>query len=144
MKGPAISRWLFALVGLLLLASCAPASQSAATPAIAGPRHTVTLFFSAEVWGGLPFAVAEKQRTLAVAVAGQSIERLERPIPYEISNDRVQVQRFLAIYEVDGQGAVPKLRSGYELRLSLPSDPPQQISLTNRATGFRYAVRLGN
>lgn len=123
------------LVGSLFLvnlASCVPATSA---------RH-LEFFFSEEVWGGSPFDEAQKKQLFVEALKTRDSQSISQAIPFEINDTSVTVKRFAALYEVDANLGLPKVRSGYLLELSLGSAPPERITLTNRLTGVSWSVNL--
>jgi hypothetical protein len=122
------------LVGLV---SCVPATTT---------KH-LEFFFSEDVWGGSPFDEAQKKQLFVAALKTRGSESISKDIPFALVNtvgndDSVTVKRFAALYEVDANLGLPKVRSGYVLELALGSTPPERITLINTLTGVSWAIKL--
>jgi hypothetical protein len=117
---------------LVSLVSCVPTVSTS---------H-LEFFFSEEAWGGSPFNETEKKDLFVAALKARDSERISEEIPFEISDTSVTVKRFTALYEVDANIGLPKVRSGYVLELSLGTTPPERVTLTNMLTGVSWAIRL--
>jgi hypothetical protein len=122
----------FIMLASLSLTSCAPATQD---------MH-LEFFFSEQVWGGSPFNEVQKKQVFVTALKARDTERISEPVPFEISNTSIRVKRFAALYEVDANLGLPKVRSGYVLELSLGATPPERITLTNTFTGVSWSIKL--
>jgi hypothetical protein len=123
---------LFVFVSLVAFTSCVPAMTT---------RH-LEFFFSEDVWGGSPFDEAQKKQLFVAALKTRDSERISQDVPFEINDASVIVKRFTALYEVDANIGLPKVRSGYVLELGLLSTPPERITLTNKLTGVSWSIKL--
>jgi hypothetical protein len=132
-KGGGINlRWRMMLCGVVIVLGCA-----ACIPVL---NQRITLFFSAEVWGGSPFSEDDKQQTFIRALKSRQSEILIRAIPFEETS--LIVKRVYAVYEVNARVGLPKIISGYRVELELPADPPERITLLNQLTGVSWSIRL--
>lgn len=122
----------FVLLLIVGLTSCVPAVQ--------GKR--LEFFFSEQIWGGSPFSEEQKKQLFVNALKGKKSESISQPVPFEISAALVVVTRFDALYEVNANLGLPKVRSGYLLELALPANPPERVTLTNTLTGVSWSVKL--
>lgn len=128
------------LLLLAVLSACAPAVEPEAA-------RVVSLTFSADAWGGLPFTAEARQRAMVEAVLGRGVQRLEQAIATTVevqpASALLSVQQFTAFFEVDARDGLPIVTSGYRLELQLAQDiPVVHARLTNRATGTTRGLRL--
>ena len=106
-------------------------------------RQQVSLFFSAEVWGGSPFSEIEKKQVFVEALKSKQSAFLLRLVPFEILESSVLVSNFVAVYEVNARVGLPQIKSGYRVELDIPlSKPPERITLVNKLTGVSWSIRL--
>jgi len=131
-----------ALCGLLL--SCAgPLETADARPGSAQEQQLVSFYFSAEVWGGVPFTDAQKQQVMVEAMLSGERSHLEREVVHLLDTPGVQVRRFAAVFEVNGSVRPPAMRSGYELELLVPRGREAlMVELVNGETGVVNLVRV--
>ncbi len=129
-----ISWWRGFMCCVYLLLGCV-----ACVPSNLSSQH-LTLFFSAEVWGGSPFSEAERKETVVRALKSKASEVLLREVGFEESTSIVK--RVFAIYEVNARTGLPRIRNGYRVELELPSNPPERITLVNQFTGVRWSIRI--
>jgi hypothetical protein len=130
-----LKRLVYALslfMGLVTLTNCVPATQ----------QNHLEFFFSEDVWGGSPFDEAQKKQLFVAALKTRDSERISQDVPFEINDASVIVKRFTALYEVDANIGLPKVRSGYVLELALGSTPPERVTLINTLTGVSWAIKL--
>jgi hypothetical protein len=123
---------LFVFVSLVAFTGCVPATTA---------RH-LEFFFSEDVWGGSPFNEAQKKQLFVAALKTRDSERISQDVPFEISDASVTVKRFSALYEVDANIGLPKVKSGYLLELALSPTPPERVTLTNTLTGVSWTIKL--
>lgn len=69
------------------------------------------------------------------------MRRMIRDVPFEVTPDQA-VDRFVAVFEVDGRRSPPALRSSYDVLLYQLEDPPHELLLTNALTGVSWTVKL--
>lgn len=147
-----------AAVVLTLLSASAKGSTSSASGLGAGAvsltatssagaeQRTVTFFFSAEAWGGTPFSVQEKQEAMARAMLASGPVRLEKRVVHLITAQggaEAHVRNFTAVFEVDAGVRPPRMRTGYELELSVPRlARTLEVELVNGETGVVNIVRV--
>ena len=106
-------------------------------------QRLVTFFFSERAWGGLPFSEAEKQQVMAEAMVTGKLAHIEADVTHLLSAPEARVQRFVAVFEVDGSVRPPLLRSGYELELLVPhSRKALSVELENGETGIVNRVEV--
>ncbi len=126
-----------------ILASCAGPLDAGPRPEGSREQRLVSLYFSAEAWGGVPFSEAQKQQAMVAAMLSREHSGLEHEVAHVLDTPGVQVRRFAAVYEVDGGAHPPALRSGYELELLVPhSEDNLTVELVNGETGVTNLVRV--
>jgi hypothetical protein len=118
---------------LVSFTACFPGTQNS-------ERH-LEFFFSDEVWGGSPFDEAQKKEVFVAALKARDSERISEDVPFE-TVAAVTVKRFMALYEVDANIGLPKVRSGYLLELAVSDPSVERVTLTNSLTGVSWAINL--
>lgn len=118
----------------------------AATASTAAEQRAVTFFFSAEAWGGTPFSVQEKQEAMARAMLGSGSVHLEQRVVHLVtgqSSAEAHVRSFSAVFEVDASVRPPRIRTGYELELTVPRlSHTLEVELINGETGVVNIVQI--
>jgi hypothetical protein len=126
-----------------ILASCAGPLDVGPRPEGSREQRLVSLYFSAEAWGGVPFTETQKQQAMVASMLGRKNSGLEHEVAHVLDTPGVQVRRFAAVYEVDGSARPPALTSGYELELLVPySEDSLKVELVNDETGVTNLVRV--
>jgi len=126
-----------------ILASCAGPLDVGPRPEGGREQRLVSLYFSAEAWGGVPFSEAQKQHVMVAAMLSREHSGLEHEVAHVLDTPGVQVRRFAAVYEVDGGARPPALLSGYELELLVPyGEDSLTVELVNGETGVANLVRV--
>jgi hypothetical protein len=135
-----IQKRLFYLVvtfGILTsFTACVPATQTSV-------RH-LEFFFSDEIWGGSPFSEAQRKDLFVAALKTRGSERISKEVPFETADTSVTVKRFSALYEVNANIGLPKVRSGYVLELSISDPLLERVTLTNTLTGVSWSITLND